>query len=187
MIPTDQNPTATPLAAPGEPQNSKRKRQDGKIPRHDGFAPVPSGNPGNKRRKPEIAELAKREGTGNPVGRPRTKPQIPKRPIAAELECARVKCKKLFSPRRPNQKHCSEHCRKLAHLERKENGVVAPLVAILEDLADQPNRLRALMIHQNVTIDDMKQPHQKLAFTLYSRILELAERAASAVADHRKK
>ena len=135
------------------------------------------------------AKLSRENGTTTPLAGP-ARPQTPqgKRPDAtnnrpdglsrtvpppaaplSEKPCARKACQKPFTPTRPNQAYCPGDCRQRALEERKVEG----LTSVLEELAGAAEELRQFANGHN---DPM-----------YSRMVALAEKAATALHTHRTK
>jgi hypothetical protein len=117
-----------------------------------------------------------------------------------QAPCARPACQKLFEQRRPNQKHCTEKCRKLAHIERHDDELreavrdqaIQPLLPLLEEFAAAPEQLRALRTLMQPPADAPativpSEAMVKAGDEMFSRIATLAERAAVALADLRSK
>src|ERR1700687_5241989 len=95
-------------------------------------------------------------------------PPVPAPPPIPQKTCAREACQKLFTQRRPNHAYCPG-CRQRALEERKVEG----LTDVLEELAAAAEQLRQFANGHN---DPM-----------YSRMVTLAEKAATALHTHRSK
>jgi hypothetical protein len=95
------------------------------------------------------------------------RPVAPQSPLdAAQKPCARKACGRWFTPTRPNQAYCPNgDCRQRALDERKVEG----LTSVLEELAAAPSR--------------PYRSHDEI----WARLLELADRAAAALDNHRNK
>jgi hypothetical protein len=96
-------------------------------------------------------------------------------PPDRRIPCKRESCEfhtLRFAPKRPNQEYHDESCRKKAHLERRAFLETEPLRAVLDDLAALP-----------ATLGDAERGRPDV---LYSKVVELAERAASALHEHAK-
>lgn len=149
-----------PLTAPVRPQKHDSRNGNGSRIRPDGFAPV----------TPHRTAPAKPK---------KAKPPIPDR------QCKRAACGKWFTPKRPNQQYCPGDCRQRAHDERlraeyaaaqsrAQNGdAVNALASVLEELAAAPEQLRRFAAGH-------RDP-------MYSRIVQLADRAAAALESFRSR
>lgn len=94
------------------------------------------------------------------------RPVAPPSPLdAPQKQCARKACGRWFTPRRPNQEYCPEDCRQRAFEERKVEG----LTSVVEELAAAP--------------DQLYKSHDEI----WAKLLDLADRARSALKSHRSK
>ena len=116
-----------------------------------------------------------------PVTPHRTAPAKSKKHKAPlpDRECERPACKEFFTPKRPNQKYCPG-CRQRAHDERMREAYaaardegVAGLTSVLEELAAAPEQLR-----------EFANGHRD---PMYSRVVQLADRAAAALESFRSR
>ena len=118
--------------------------------------------------RPQTPQGKRPDGENNrPDGLGRVSPQPASAP--PPKPCARKACQKLFTPTRPNQAYCPGDCRQRALEERKVEG----LTSVLEELAGAAEELRQYANGHN---DPM-----------YSRMVSLAEKAATALHTHRSK
>lgn len=188
-MPRQQNGTATPLAGPVQLQNGRESHGNGSRIRPDGFAGmdrpgVPGkGSPG-RIAAPHAAEPHKRK-------KPHAREPYPPR------KCVREACKQWFTPKRPNQEYCPGDCRQRAYEERKVIAVRAaaeartpqgPLIRVLKELARAPEELEPLskLVHEGDVCGPATKVYREAIRKLYSRMVTLADKAASALDVHRQ-
>lgn len=61
----------------------------------------------------------------------------------------------------------------------KQARVMARMRKLLQDISNAPFKIRAIMRDNDLQIDDLDDPMQKLAFTVYTRLAAIASAAES--------